>query len=126
MTDVLGNMRAAVEKRGPKVPVPKRTDKTVAPEVELVGSLDGAEEPAEVNTAPVRRAPRRAAGRPAGGLSGRLMRVQLNVEQERWLMNVVGDAFKDGRRISETAIVRLAVDQLRQQGGWAELRRHIG
>jgi hypothetical protein len=54
------------------------------------------------------------------------MRVQLTVEQERWLMNVVGDALKSGQRVSETAIVRLSVEQLRRQGGWAELRRHIG
>ncbi|MHB1577234.1 MAG: hypothetical protein ACYCX9_12105 [Candidatus Dormibacteria bacterium] len=60
--------------------------------------------------------------RPAGALSGRLMRVQLTAEQERWLMNVVGDAFKSGQRISEAAIVRLAVEKLRQQGGWADVR----
>ncbi len=126
MTDVLGDVRAAVEKRGPKVPVPQRSGKLVAPEVEPVGSLDGAEEPAEMKAAPARRAPRRAVGRPTSGLSGRLMRVQLTVEQERWLMNVVGDALKSGQRVSETAIVRLSVEQLRRQGGWAELRRHIG
>jgi hypothetical protein len=115
-------MRAAVEKRGSKVPVPARSKPEVH-SLEPVGSEVEPEAPVEGRPALVRR--RKVTSRPAGALSGRLMRVQLTAEQERWLMDVVGDALKSGQRVSEAAIVRLAVERLRQQGGWVDVRDNL-
>lgn len=106
MTSAIDDMMTAMAQKKPKVPVPPRSAKPVTP---------------EAKPAPAPRAQAKA----TGGLSGRLMRVQLTAEQERWLLDVVGDAYKSGRRVSEAAIVRLAVERLRSQGGWNTIKSQV-
>lgn len=50
---------------------------------------------------------------PGGGGWGRSIRVRLPIEDELWLMGVVGDALKSGKRVREVDVVRLAVRRLR-------------
>jgi hypothetical protein len=42
--------------------------------------------------------------------------VYLNAVQRRWLRGVEADALRDGVRLSTSAIVRLAIDELRIRG----------
>ena len=108
----LDSMMASLQRRGPKVPPPKRKAFPTAPTEAMTLEI----------AAVAPRTPRKVASKPAASrLSGRLMRVQLTVEQDRWLMDVAGDALKDGRRVSETAIVRFAVEQLHGLS-WGEIR----
>lgn len=116
----IDSMMAAVEKRAPKVPIVRKGGMSVTPPGEPSGALETSE---AVRPARAPRAPRRPAAQ-SGALSKRLMRVQLTPDQERWLMDVVGDAYKDGQRVSEAAIVRLAVERLRRLG-WADFKDDV-
>ena len=116
----IDSMMAAVEKRAPKVPIVRKGGGPVTSTGEPSGALEASE---TVRPARAPKAPRRASGQ-SGILSKRLMRVQLTPEQERWLMDVVGDAYKDGQRVSEAAIVRLAIERLRRLG-WADLKSEV-
>jgi hypothetical protein len=46
----------------------------------------------------------------------RRLAVYVNVVQRRWLRGVEADALRDGVRLSTSAIVRLAIDELRIRG----------
>lgn len=58
--------------------------------------------------------------------AARKVQVQLRVEQESWLHAVVADALREGVRVSEADVVRVAVDLLRTgKAGWPELRKAV-
>jgi hypothetical protein len=46
----------------------------------------------------------------------RRLSVYINPSQRRWLRGVEADALQDGVRLSTSAIVRLAIDELRIRG----------
>lgn len=63
-------------------------------------------------------------GRPS--FAARKLQVQLRVEQEEWLHRIVADGLRDGVRVSEADVVRVAMDRLREgRAGWSELREAI-
>ena len=58
--------------------------------------------------------------------AARKLQVQLRVEQEEWLHRIVADGLRDGVRVSEADVVRVAMDRLREgKAGWSELREAI-
>lgn len=58
--------------------------------------------------------------------AARKLQVQLRVEQEEWLHRIVADGLRDGVRVSEADVVRVAMDRLRERkAGWPELREAI-
>lgn len=58
--------------------------------------------------------------------AARKLQVQLRVEQEEWLHRIVADGLRDGVRVSEADVVRVAMDRLREgRAGWSELREAI-
>lgn len=91
MATTIEAMMASLEgkRNGPKVPPPRRA----------------------VEAKPAVAKPRQA---PVRGSWGRSMRVRLPIEDEQWLLSVVGDALKSGTRVREVDVVRLAVRQLRE------------
>lgn len=62
----------------------------------------------------------------AGGFAARRGKVQLRADQETWLHGLVADAIREGVRVSEGDVLRLALDRLRAgKAEWAELREAI-
>ena len=58
--------------------------------------------------------------------AARKLQVQLRVEQEEWLHRILADGLRDGVRVSEADVVRVAMDRLREgRAGWSELRDAI-
>ena len=94
--------------------------------VESSSSLDVPTSPHKAVTA-LRRtkvAMKGGGGRPS--FAARKLQVQLRVEQEEWLHRIVADGLRDGVRVSEADVVRVAVDRLREgRAGWSELRDAI-
>ena len=58
--------------------------------------------------------------------AARKVQVQLRSEQEEWLHRILADGLREGVRVSEADIVRVAMDRLREgKAGWSELREAI-
>ena len=50
-------------------------------------------------------------------------KIQLRSDQEGWLHGLIADALREGVRVSEGDVLRVAVDRLRAgRAGWSELR----
>ena len=79
----------------------------------------------DVQTARRAKVPMREGGdRPS--FAARKLQVQLRVEQEEWLHRIVADGLRDGVRVSEADVVRVAMDRLREgKAGWSALRGAI-
>lgn len=115
--------------RPPKVPVtPSLHPRTrsgqspASPPSEEMSAL--AEAPlstsAHERTSPMAQAPI-PSGRPV-----RVARLPVTAEQDLWLRTVCASALADGTRLSEAAVLRLALDRLRAGGGgWPELREVV-
>jgi hypothetical protein len=53
-------------------------------------------------------------------------KVQLRSDQESWLHGLIADALREGIRVSEGDVLRVAVDRLRTgQASWPELKEAI-
>ena len=58
--------------------------------------------------------------------AARKVQVQLRSEQEEWLHRILADGLREGIRVSEADVVRVAMDRLREgKAGWSELREAI-
>ena len=58
--------------------------------------------------------------------AARKVQVQLRSEQEEWLHRILADGLREGVRVSEADVVRVAMDRLREgKAGWSELREAI-
>ena len=58
--------------------------------------------------------------------AARKVQVQLRSEQEEWLHRILADGLREGVRVSEADVVRVAMDRLREgTAGWSELREAI-
>lgn len=142
MPDGLDSMMAKVGSRAtrpPKVPVtPSLHPRTWAGQSEGVGA--SAREPLRASanerissradtplraSAHERISPKAQAPMPSGR-PVRVARLPLAAEQDLWLRTVCASALADGTRLSEAAVLRLALDRLRARGaGWPDLREAL-
>ncbi len=86
------------------VPMPRRA-KVASSRSSVVGTQEGTERPT---------------------FAARKVQVQLRSEQEEWLHRILADGLREGIRVSEADVVRVAMDRLREgKAGWSELREAI-
>ena len=58
--------------------------------------------------------------------TARRSKVTLNPEQDLWMRGVLADALRDGVRLSEGDVLKLALDRLRAHGaGWSDLQADL-
>jgi hypothetical protein len=59
-------------------------------------------------------------------MAARRSKVTLSPEQDRWMRGILADALRDGVRLSEGDVLKLALDRLRAGvAGWSELREAV-
>ena len=139
MPDGLDSMMAKVGSRAtrpPKVPVtpslhprtwggqtpaaPRSEEKSALAQEPMTPSAHGASTPrgqGDLGT------PAHVPAKAAGTYAPRRGKVQLRADQEAWLHGLVADAIREGMRVSEGDVLRLALDRLRVGGaGWPDLR----
>ena len=82
--------------------------------------------PSTQDPAPAAGTGRSSAERNAARQAERRLVVYLDEAQRRWLRGVEADALLDDVRLSASAIVRLAIDELRARHvGWRELAARL-
>ncbi len=139
MPDGLDSMMAKVGSRAqrpPKVPVtpslhprtlggqspaaPPSEEKSEAAQEPMTPSAQGASTPrGHGDQGKAAHVPTKA----GGAYAPRRGKIQLRADQESWLNDLVADAMREGVRVSEGDVLRLALDRLRAGGaGWHELR----
>ncbi len=99
------------------VPTTSRAHDPVPPEADVPRSRRGHRDQGTVAQMPTKT---------AGAYAPRRGKVQLRADQESWLNGFVADAMREGVRVSEGDVLRLALDRLRAGGaGWPELREAV-
>jgi hypothetical protein len=125
MPDGLDQMLAKVGGRGthsPKVPItpslyPKASSQARAPGPPSPSPRGDTTPPAQAA-----RTRGRIPSSSAPPYAARRGKIQLRSDQESWLHGLIADALREGIRVSEGDVLRVAVDRLRTRGaGWAEL-----